>query len=120
MNYSDVVKPAQEGGIDMTLQDAINKYHAANQALKSAKKELEAATEYLIANAPYKVGDKVLISYQNGTLLGFVTEISISSYKDADNNLFWFVVRQPTKKGLYSDRTRVITYAKPKDLQLNN
>ena len=106
----------------MTLENAIDRYLAARKELEAARKKLEAAKKILLENAPYKVGNKVLISHQTeaNKISGFVTEVTISDWSD-DDDLFHFEVRQPTKTGLYSDRTRVINYhARSKDLQLDN
>lgn len=108
----------------MSLQNALDRYFSALKSRTLAQQEVEAAEKNLFENAPFKVGDKVLVSYQNKLIeddlgeSGFVTEVEINFYQDTDGNLFRFTVRRPTKAGAFSDRTKVITYqATPKDLQ---
>ena len=104
----------------MTLENAIDRYVTAMKNIDAARKELEAARKILLENAPYKVGDKVRIRFQTLSISAFVTQVNISEW-NKDDDLFHFEVRQPTKTGLYSDRTKVIDYhAYSKDLQLDD
>lgn len=104
----------------MTQQDAIGRYITAIKAAALAEREVEAATKHLIENAPFKIGDKVLFCYQTVLIPGFVTEVNIRPYRIGlgDNDLFYFVVRRPTKAGAFSDRTMVMSHhASAEDLQ---